>query len=311
VAEKAVAKRFGSVKAAKSALKGNRANGALRRLKPDETLKVRFLEEPDDWFEAHYHWLGGNFLWCSQDKSCAGCKAGDRPKTIVLANAVIFNSEDDREQNKVVVMQMAPTLANTLLKFHEKRKTITDRDYDLTREGSGVNDTVYSADPDDPRPRKMSRFANDLHDIEAIIASEIGGGDGEEDEEDDEPRSTKKPAKKSSRRSDEEDDEYEDEEEDEDEEEEEQDDFSDLDRAELKQAIKKLEPDFVAKKSQSDEDLRAYLWDLNYAEDEEDEDEEDERPMKSKKSKSSGIDEFKKKPAAAKPKGRAVVRRAR
>lgn len=295
MAEKTAARRFGSVKAARGALKGNRANSALRRFKAGgETVKVRFLEEPGDWFEAHYHWLDGKFQWCSQQRSCVGCKAGERPKTMVLANAVIFGSEDEREHGKVVVMQMPPTLATTLLKFHEKRGTLLDRDYDLTREGSGLNDTVYSADPDDPKARKMSRFAGALHDIESIVMSEIDGSG--EDEADDEPRSTKKSAKKSSKRRDEDDDEYEDEDDEEAEEDEEQDDFSGLDRAELKQAIKKIEPDFVAKKSQSDEDLRAYLWDLSRA----DEEEEENLPAKSKKT-----------ATAAKAKGRVVVRRSR
>lgn len=273
MAEKAVAKRFGSVKAARTALKGNRANGALRRLKPDETIKVRFLEEPDDWYEAQYHWVGGTFVWCNKERSCLGCKAGDKPKTTVLANAVIFDSEDDREHNKVVVMQMAPTLANTLLKFHEKRETLLDRDYDLTREGSGVNDTVYSADPDDPKSRKMSRFANDVHDIEAIIAAEINSA-GDDDEEDDEPRSTrrKSSAKKSSRRDD--DDEYEDEEDDDEEEEDER-----LRRS--SRTVAKKKP--ARRSSHEDED-----------DEEEEEDYEDERPAKSKKSKYDGLNEFKK-----------------
>lgn len=280
MAEKAVAKRFGSVKAARTALKGNRANGALRRLKPDETIKVRFLEEPDDWFEAQYHWIGGNFVWCNQQRSCLGCKAGDRPKTTVLANAVIFDSEDDREHNKVVVMQMTPTLANTLLKFHEKRETLLDRDYDLTREGSGVNDTVYSADPDDPKTRKMSRFENDIHDIEAIISAEINSA-GDDDEEDDEPRSTRRKsstAKKSSRRSDD-DDEYEDEDDDEEEEEE------DERPRRSSRTVAKKKP--ARRSSHEDED------------DEEDEDEEDEPPAKSRKSSKTTT------------KTRAVVRRAR
>lgn len=280
MATKAVAQRFGSVKAAKAALKGNRGSGALRRLKADQTVKVRFMTEPDDWYEAKYHWIGGNFVWCSNDRSCLGCKAGDRPKTTVLANAVIFASEDDREQNKVVVMQMAPSLANTLLKFHEKRGTLTDRDYDLTREGSGLNDTVYSADPDDPKARKMSRFDDGMHDIEAIINAEINESGGDEDE-DDEPRSTRKKSstKKSSRRRDD-DDEYEDEDEDDDEEEE------DEKPRRSSRTVAKKKPS--RRSSHEDED-----------DEEDEEDDEDERPVKSKKSKST----------TSKP--RAVVRRSR
>lgn len=203
-----VSERFGSVKNAKQSLKGNRGSGSLRRLKPDETLKVRFLQEPEDWHKGYYHWLGQNFLWCNRLKSCPGCKSGDRPKTIVLANAVIISSSDDKEAMKVVVVQMAPTLANTLLKFHEKRSTLLDRDYDLTREGSGMNDTVYSADPDDPKKRNLARFEDSIHDIGELIRSELGDEDSSADEDDEEPRSTKKSVKKSKLRS--RDDDYED-----------------------------------------------------------------------------------------------------
>lgn len=195
---------------AKQSLKGNRGSGNLRRLKPDETLKVRFLQDPEEWHKGYYHWLGQNFLWCSREKSCPGCKAGDRPKMMALANAVIISSSDDKEAMKVVVVQMAPTLANTLLKFYEKRGTLLDRDYDLTREGSGMNDTVYSADPDDPRKRNLSRFEESLHDIGELIRGELGD---EASEEENEPRSTKKSVKKSKPRS--RDDDYEDDDEDE------------------------------------------------------------------------------------------------
>lgn len=209
-----VSERFGSVRNAKQSLKGNRGSGNLRRLKPDETLKVRFLQEPEDWHKGYYHWLGQNFIWCNRLKSCLGCKAGDRPKMMALANAVIISSSDDKEAMKVVVVQMAPTLANTLLKFFEKRQTLMDRDYDLTREGSGQNDTVYSADPDDPRKRKLSRFDESMHDIGELIRGELGEEDSD-DEEDEAPRSTKKSVKKSKPRQDD----YEDEDEDEEEEE--------------------------------------------------------------------------------------------
>lgn len=288
---KAVAKRFGSVKAAKSALKGNRSNGALKRLNADQTLKVRFMTEPDDWYEAHYHWVGKEFLWCNQQTSCVGCKMGDRPKTLVLANAVIFGSDDEKDMNRVVVMQMPPTLANTLLKFHEKRNTIRDRDYDLMREGSGLNDTVYSADPDDPKRRNMARFEKDMHDIEAIINAELGD---DEEEEDDEPRSSKTSSnKKSTRRRDDDDDEYEDEDEDDEDDEEEEED--ERPRRSSRRPVSKKKP--ARRSSHEDED------------DEEDEEimDEDERRAKSKKSKYDGLNEFKPK----KSKTRAVVRRPR
>lgn len=260
-------KRYGSAKKARQSLKGGGGSGVLRRIKADETVKVRFLQEPEDWEEAYYHWIGDKFVWCNRSRNCMGCKAGDRAKKTVLANAV------ELAAGKVVIMQMPPSLADQVLKRHEKYETVMDRDYDLSREGSGLSDTRYSVDYDMPKKRNLDRY--DLHDIPEQILAELG----DDEEEEDAPRSTKKPVKKSSRRDD--DDEYED---DEDEDEEEQNDFSDLDRNELKREIKKLDPDFVAKKSQTDDDLRAYLWDLNYAEDSveenDDDEEEDERPRK-------------------------------
>jgi hypothetical protein len=307
---KAVTERFGSAKNAKQALKGGGSSGPLRRLKPDETLKVRFLQEPGDWSRAYYHWLGQDFLWCNKMKSCPGCATGDRAKQIVLANAVVFGSDNDKEMGKVIVMQMAPTLANSLLKFHEKRKTLLDRDYDLTREGAGL-DTVYSADPDDPKKRILSRFG--LHDYDEVIQAELDGQviPSSSGNEDDEPRSTKRSvAKKSSRHEEDEDEEdYEDEDE-EDEASDDDDPYADMDRSELKSEIRKLDSDFVFKKSQSDDDLRDVFRSLNEGdeEDEEEEEPEDERPPRRTVKKSGGLNEFKK--TTSNP-GVRTVRRAR
>jgi hypothetical protein len=305
-----VAERFGSVKNAKAAMKRNQGNGALRRLKADETIKVRFLDEPEDWFKAYYHWIGQSFVWCNRQKSCQGCSAGDKPKMQILANAVIISSSDDRESMKVVVMQMTNTLATTLFKFYDKRETLLDRDYDLTREGSGMNDTVYSADPDDPKKRALSRFEDSKHDIKALIASEIAGEEDEVDE--DEPRSTRK-SKSSSRRSREED-EYEDEDDEEDEEEEEEDERPR--RSSRTRAVAKKKP--ARRSRHEDEDDEEEEDDEEYEDDEEDDIDyelrkEEERRARAKKSTTSkskydGLNEFKKKPTT---KTRAVVRRSR
>lgn len=320
---KPVTKRYGSAAKARAAVKGGGSNNALRRLKAEETVKVRFLQEPEDWHEAWYHYVDGKFSWCSQVRSCSGCSVGNRARKIVLANAVIMHSDRDGEAGKVVVMQMPTTLADQVLKRHERFGTVLDRDYDLSREGATQNDTKYSVDYDEKKRRDLSRWEDKIHDITAIVSSDISqnssSDDSGEDEDDEEPRSTKK----SSRRSSHEDEDYEDEDD-----EDAEDEFADLDRTELKREIKKLDPDYVVRKSQSDDDLREILRDLTDAEDSDDEEDEDDidyelrkeeerraRSKASSKSKYDGLNEFKPKPAAkkavAKKPAARVVRRSR
>lgn len=313
---KPVTKRYGSAAKARAAVKGGGSNNALRRLKAEETVKVRFLQEPEDWHEAWYHYVDDKFSWCSQARSCPGCSVGNRARKIVLANAVIMHSDRDGEAGKVVVMQMPTTLADQVLKRHERFETVLDRDYDLSREGTTKNDTKYSVDYDEKKRRDLSRWEDKIHDITAIVSSDISqnssSDDSGEDEDDEEPRSTKK----SSRRSSHEDEDYEDEDEDDEDDEDAEDEFADLDRTELKREIKKLDPDYVVRKSQSDDDLREVLRELSEGSEDEDEDEDEEEPPRrsSKKSKYSGLDEFKKpaaKKAVAKKPAARVVRRSR
>jgi len=249
-------------------LKGGGGSGVLRRIKADETVKVRFLQEPEDWEEAYYHWIGDKFVWCNRSRNCMGCKAGDRAKKTVLANAV------ELAAGKVVIMQMPPSLADQVLKRHEKYETVMDRDYDLSREGSGLSDTRYSVDYDMPKKRNLDRY--DLHDIPEQILAELG----DDEEEEDAPRSTKKPVKKSSRRDD--DDEYEDDEDDDEEEDERP--------RKPSRAVAKKKP--ARRSSHEDED-----------------DEEDEAPARSTK-KSRGLNEFKKE-TTSNPRVRTVRRAAR
>lgn len=252
-------------------MKSGGGTGVLTRLKADAVLKVRFLQDPEDWHEAYYHFIDNKFSWCSNTKDCGGCKIGVKKSKLALANAV------DLQAGKVIIVQLPPSLADPLAaradKMAERGRSLTDHDIDLSREGSGLTDTRYSFDPDDRRKMNLERYQ--LHDIGTVIQSELEFQAEMAEQSEEEPRSTK------SKKSSDDEDDYED---DEDSEEEEQDDFSELDRTELKREIKKLDSDFVAKKSQTDDDLRAILWDLTYAEDSDDEDDEEEEEYKPKKS---------------------------
>lgn len=299
MAEQALTKRYGSAKNARRSVKGGGGNGVLRRLKADEVLKVRFLQEPEDWEEGYYHYLNGKFQWCNRTRKCDGCRSQDRARKIVLANAV------DLEKGQVVIMQMPPTLADQVLKRYDKWETVMDRDYELSREGSGQNDTRYSVDYDPPKKRNLDRY--ELHDIAENILAEIGDDDEDEDD-DEEPRSTKgsrskgKAAARRVRRQDEDDDEDDfDDDDTDDEDEDEDDDYTPRSRR------TKTPARAARRKSRHpDED------DEDEEEDpEDDEDVEDERPRRSvKKTKGGGLKEFKKS-TTSNPRVRTVRRAAR
>jgi hypothetical protein len=280
-----VSQRFGSARKARAAVRsGGGANGPIRRLKDGDKLVIRYLQNPDDWEMARYHYLDGTFVWCSQTKNCDGCAGGNKASRVILANAL------DIKENKVIIIQMSPTLADTMMRYFDKfDETLMDRDYELSREGSGQTDTRYFAFPEGGR-KKRDLSDRELYDISAMIYADMGE-EPPQDDEDEEPRSSKNSSRsdssrKPSRHADE-DDEYEDDDEEEefedDEEEDEEEDFSDLDRSELKSRIKEIDSDFVVKKSFTDDFLRETLIGLVSGDGVEDDEEEEDEPEPPKK----------------------------
>jgi hypothetical protein len=214
----ALAKRYGSVEKARASFKKKGGGGEyLWRLKADESFTVRFLQEIPDWVGAFQHYIGGEFVWCTDPekfKECPHCKDGDRPAERALANVL------DRESGQVRILQMTKQLADSVA--GRGKQPVTTADYEIWREGSSKENTKYGADRMDPTKISLSRYT--LHDIEAALVAELGfdPDSDEEEEEEEEPRSSKKKPSRPSRRSrDEEDDEDEDEEDEEDDEEEE------------------------------------------------------------------------------------------
>lgn len=191
----ALTEKYGSKKAVRAAMKGSTNSGAFLRLKDGDRLKVRFLTEMGDWERAYYHWLD-SFLWCSRRPDCRGCEANDKPKRIWLANVL------NREDGKVSILQVPYTVSEQLQLKDDKYDTIMDRDYEISRTGSGQYDTKYSLDWDSPRPFKAERYKT--LDAAAAILTELGlddDDDDEEEDEEDEPRTSRKSSRSSSSRS--------------------------------------------------------------------------------------------------------------
>lgn len=191
------AKRVGSVKRLKES---SRRSGAslIKTIGADEPLVVRFMEEPDEWIEYEEYYseeTEPRYFPAIEGLDPDFVSDLRKPSKRFLANAV------DVSDNQVIALKLPAVAANSLAKKAEKFGTITDRDYELSREGSGLQ-TEYEVTPEPPSRMNLRRFkALDLMDILAQqVPLELRDGDDDDDppfepdEDDDEP--IRRPAKK-------------------------------------------------------------------------------------------------------------------
>ena len=165
-----------SIKGLKSDLKKGGGSQYLQRVPADDSITVRFLTEPTEWVNWFEHYDPvRKFYPCSDD--CPGCDEGDRPSQRYLANAL--NVEDTR----VIPLVLPKTLAASVIKKYEKYATLLDRDYELAREGSGL-ETTYDVTPESPSKMNVSRF--DLIDLWDMLGKQLEMAEAEGDDEDDE-----------------------------------------------------------------------------------------------------------------------------
>lgn len=174
--------RLGSKQKIKQALGGNGGGHAkIAIVKEDEPLTVRFLHEPEEWYgyREHYNEHDG-FFPCTEG---ACCNDNDRASMKFLANAYVTNL------GKVMAVKLAKTLMDALSKHYDRRGTMLDRDYDLSRSGSGMRDTTYTASPESPSKMNLSRYKREMIDLEELLESLLPGAD--EEDEDETPRRSK------------------------------------------------------------------------------------------------------------------------
>lgn len=176
----------GSVKELRKSLKRGGGDQYLSRI-PADGRTVRFLTEPDSWFKYFEHYddtrKDNYYFPCTED--CIGCTEGISASKRYLVNAL------DVSDNKVIPLVLPASLAANLLKKYDKFKTLTDRDYELTKDGTGF-DTDYDALYDQPSKMNLKRY--DLLDLGAILEAQLGSGDeteDDDDDEDDEPKAKK------------------------------------------------------------------------------------------------------------------------
>lgn len=183
----AYGQKMGSIKALKDSLKKGSA-GFIKYVPKNGSLTVRFLEEPENWvnYIEHYDSTLRKSYPCNGEAACPGCVSDERKSSRYLANAV------DTSNDRVIPLQMPKELANRLVVRYEKNGTITDRDYELSRTGEGL-DTVYDLDAEPPTNRKLTKYKplDLLKTLDDSFQAVFGEGDEDDDDDD-----TAAPAKK-------------------------------------------------------------------------------------------------------------------
>lgn len=180
--------RIGSMKELEKTLK-SKGNPNVKIIPSEDSITTRFLDDPEDWHGYYEHYFEGNYLPCAD--GCEACDSDDpdekRRTFRYLANAYVVDDQ------KVRAIKLPKSLVEILAAYKKKYGTLLDRDYELSRTGSGQNDTKYMAVPETPTKMKLSRFTK--LDLDDILASLLGDTD---DDEDDEPTPKKKKKSKKS-----------------------------------------------------------------------------------------------------------------
>lgn len=117
----------------------------IRRVKDKEALRVRFLTEPEGWFQFREYYVQGIGYFPDANLSELGIElpADTRnPSKRYLANAYL------PDESRVVPLLLPLDLASRIVMRFDRNGTITDRDFILHRAGSGI-DTKYDAETDD------------------------------------------------------------------------------------------------------------------------------------------------------------------
>lgn len=136
------AKKLASKKGLKQSLSSGGSKFAQRV--PEEGIVVRFLTEPEEWWEVELHYGEKTSFPCNGDGGCLGCDEGMDTGRKWYASAYV--ADDDR----VVVFEMGKSVVEEISRKYDRNHTITDRDFEITKEGTGMR-TRYFVDAHDPR----------------------------------------------------------------------------------------------------------------------------------------------------------------
>lgn len=168
-----MAHKVGSISALRDYIKRSSGGGPLRHV-PEEGIMVRFLEEPDEWviYKEGYDKERKKFFLADDDQTAGD---GERISTRYLANALRIDDDS------VIALKLPSTAVQALLARFDRHGTLMDRDYEIAREGKGL-ETQYLVTPEAPEARKLNKY--ELLDLEALLLEAMA----EPSEEDDKPK---------------------------------------------------------------------------------------------------------------------------
>jgi len=150
---------------------------------PEDPILVRFLQDPEDWIGYYEHYMGSDaeirYLPCTEGECCEDAEGS--PSYRYLANALITT---DRKGGEVKALKIPKGLGESLGKMAHKFGTLLDRDYELSREGTGL-DTRYSAIPETPSRLNLSRYKSKMYDLLDLLEEVATGGSDEDPDDDD------------------------------------------------------------------------------------------------------------------------------
>lgn len=158
---------------------GARSSGDtwIRYIPKDHGIVVRFLMEPDGWVVYNEAW-DPNRRKSYPVPVDTVVPDEQRVSQRYLAQAV------DTENDRVVPLCLPKSLMSQVVARYEKYGTITDRDYELSKTGTGL-DTTYMMDPEPPLARKLDKY--DLLDLEEVLMGAYNNYAGTDEDDDSVP----------------------------------------------------------------------------------------------------------------------------
>lgn len=171
------AEELGSMKEFSKSLK--RGNTQYLTRISEDGMNVRFLTEPEQWVKYREHYDENHeprYFPCVEGV-CEGCQTiVDSPSKRYLANAL------DLDTKEVVPLVIPVSLAQVLEARYSKHATIMDRDYELSRTGTGF-DTKYDAYNEGPSKMALKKYT--LLNLLDILAGQLEQDDDSDVDDDD------------------------------------------------------------------------------------------------------------------------------
>jgi hypothetical protein len=162
----------GSVQKLRQNLTAASGAGNSRKLlliREDEPVKVRFLQNPDEWMIFYEHYVPDSKMFVpALDPDPLSSHPDERVRRTSLRHmANVLNIETMQVQ----LLKMNQDLTNRLMMRFNRYENLTDRNYEIVRSGTGLQ-TVYDIEPDDPEPMDLARFSSKLHDMTLFLLQE-------------------------------------------------------------------------------------------------------------------------------------------